>query len=261
MKLVSIIMTCFNGEKYLKEAIKSIISQSYKNWELIFIDNNSTDQSRSIINSFKDKRIKYYYLKKTVNLGTVRNIGLSKCSGEFISFLDVDDIWLNNKLEMQVDKLNADNTIDVLYTNYSNLIEDTEEKIKKKMFNGYCQRNIILSYIKGKPLTAWLTLIIRKNSLLKLDHTFDKNLHITSDFDLIIRMSNFSNFEFLDEYLCKYRVHQKNESKNRKNEVIELFYIIQKYKSDINIKSILSTNYFSLKIFIKYILIKLKILK
>ena len=63
MKLVSIIMTCFNGEKYLNEAIKSIISQSYKNWELIFFDNNSTDQSRGIIHSFKDKRIKYYYLK------------------------------------------------------------------------------------------------------------------------------------------------------------------------------------------------------
>ena len=81
MKLVSIIMTCFNGEKYLKEAIKSIISQSYKNWELIFVDNNSTDQSHNIIYSFKDRRIKYYYLKETVNLGTVRNIALGKCSG------------------------------------------------------------------------------------------------------------------------------------------------------------------------------------
>ena len=132
MKLVSIIMTCFNGEKYLKEAIKSIISQSYKNWELIFVDNNSTDQSRNIIYSFKDRRIKYYYLKETVNLGTVRNIALGKCSGEYISFLDVDDIWLNNKLEMQVKKLNLDNSIDIVYTNYSSLNNDKEEKIKKK---------------------------------------------------------------------------------------------------------------------------------
>ena len=80
-KLVSIIMNCHNGEKYLKDAINSIIIQSYKNWELIFFDNASTDNSSNIGKNFKDKRIKYHY-SEFVNLGVARKKAFSLCKGE-----------------------------------------------------------------------------------------------------------------------------------------------------------------------------------
>ncbi len=255
-QLVSIIMTCFNGEKYLRESISSIINQTYKHWEIIFVDNNSTDQSKNIILSYGDDRIKYFKLNYTLNLGSVRNLALSKCSGEFISFLDVDDIWHKLKLEKQIEKFANENHIDVLYTNYYKFNKKHKEKIEKNLFNGKCQDKIIISYINGLPLTAWLTLMIKKKSILKLDYDFDKNLHITSDFDLIIRLSNFCFFDYLNDFHCGYRTHDNNESKNKKKEIQELHYIISKYKKDFSINKILSTNFFSKKIYLKYLFYK-----
>ena len=91
--LVSIIMNCRNGEKYLKQSIKSILCQSFHNWELIFWDNKSIDNSKKILFTFKDKRIKYFYSNKNIKLYEARNKAIKKASGKYITFLDVDDFW------------------------------------------------------------------------------------------------------------------------------------------------------------------------
>ena len=98
--LVSIVMNCHNGEKYLKEVINSIFNQSYKNWELIFFDNASIDNSAKIVKHFSDKRVKYIY-SKYVKLGIARKRALDNCKGEYITFLDCDDYWDSNKLKLQ----------------------------------------------------------------------------------------------------------------------------------------------------------------
>ena len=260
MKLISIIMTCHNGEKYLNDAILSVFKQTYSNWELIFIDNNSTDNSRKIICSYNDKRIKYFKLENTLNLGSVRNYAYTKCLGDFISFLDVDDLWFNKKLELQVKKFNSDKSIDILYSNYFKLHNNQNIKIKKSLFKGYCQRNIILSYINGKPLTAWLTLMIKKDRLKNLEYIFDKNIHIASDFDLIIRLSSNCYFDFVEEYICSYRVHDSNESKQPVKELREILYIINKYKKNKKVAKILSTDFFYFKILFKYLFSKINFL-
>ena len=100
--LVSVVMNCFNGEKYLKEAMNSLLAQTYKNWELIFYDNCSTDKSKSIIKNYKDKRIYYFRSNKKYNLGLARKKALAKAKGDFISFLDTDDIWKKNKIQKQI---------------------------------------------------------------------------------------------------------------------------------------------------------------
>ena len=253
MKLVSVIMTCLNGEKYLHEALNSLFHQTYSNWELIFVNNNSDDNSGKILLSYKDHRIKYFQTDKTLNLGTVRNFAFSKCKGEFITFLDVDDIWLKMKLEKQIKKFDTKNEIDVLYTNYCKKDQNKIIKVKKNLSNGFCQKEIILSYINGVPLTAWLTLMIKKKNIDNQKYAFDENLHISSDFDLIIRLSENSYFDYLEDYLCEYRVHSTNESKNKKKEISELDYIIAKHKKNYKLKKIFSTNLFSLKIKIKHI--------
>ena len=86
LPLVSIIMNCHNGEKYLKESLRSIFNQKYKNWELIFWDNYSSDNSRKIIKKFKDKRIRYFYSKKFNSLYNSRNLAIGKAKGKYISF-------------------------------------------------------------------------------------------------------------------------------------------------------------------------------
>ena len=96
--LVSILMNCYNGEEYLKEAIDSVINQSYSNWEIIFWDNKSNDHSREIFLKFDDSRLKYFHAEKFTNLSEARNLAIEKANGKLITFLDVDDVWDNNKL-------------------------------------------------------------------------------------------------------------------------------------------------------------------
>ena len=254
--LVSIIMTCYNGETFLKEAVKSVINQSYSKWELIFYDNNSIDKSEKIIKNFKDKRIKYFKLNKLVNLGTIRKLALNKCRGDFVSFLDVDDYWKINKLERQVKIFEMNKDIDVVYSNYYKIENNKIKKTKKKLHRGYCQKEIISSYVSGVPLTAWLTLMIKKSAIDKLKVSFDKKTHIASDFDLILRLSTFCNFDYSVEYLGYYRLHHKNESKSKKKEIDELIYIINKYQKNTTISTLFFYKYFAYKIYIKYFIFK-----
>ena len=93
--LISIIMNCHNGEKYLKQSIESILNQNYKNWELIFFDNQSTDNSISIIEQFKDERIKIFRSNEKLSLYNARNEAIKYTNGNLISFLDTDDKWDN----------------------------------------------------------------------------------------------------------------------------------------------------------------------
>ena len=92
-KLVSIIINCLNGEKYLLKTLQSVLNQKYQNFEVIFVDNCSTDNSAKIFKSIKDKRFKYYKTKKTINLYGARNFAAKRCKGEFVAFLDADDWW------------------------------------------------------------------------------------------------------------------------------------------------------------------------
>ena len=108
--LVSVIMNCYDGESYLAEAVKSVLNQTYKNFEVIFWDNQSKDKSAIIYKSFKDKRLKYYYAKKHTSLYDARNLAIKKSKGKLIAFLDADDLWTENKLYLQVQKLNSSNT-------------------------------------------------------------------------------------------------------------------------------------------------------
>ena len=100
--LVSVIVNCFNGEQYLHKALSSILSQTYKNWEIIFWDNQSSDNSKKIFSEFKDKRFKYYFSKEHTSLYKARNEAIKISNGDIIAFLDTDDWWDKNKLELQL---------------------------------------------------------------------------------------------------------------------------------------------------------------
>ena len=113
--LVSVIMNCYNGDKYIREAIDSIISQTYNNFEIIFWDNASVDNSADIAKSYGDK-IRYFYSNKNIGLGAARNRAIAESKGDLIAFLDCDDIWLPSKLEEQVSIMSSDDTIVVSYS-------------------------------------------------------------------------------------------------------------------------------------------------
>ena len=132
--LISIIINCFNGEKYLNEDLLSVLNQSYNNWEVIFWNNKSTDSSANIYKSYKDKRFRYFHANEHTTLYKARNLAIEKSRGEFISFLDVDDLWDKRKLELQIHYFkNPD--VGVVFSNLWMLKKNKEKKklyIKKK---------------------------------------------------------------------------------------------------------------------------------
>ena len=129
---ISIIMNCYNGEKYLKTSIQSLVSQSYKNWELIFWDNKSTDKSKTIFFEFNDNRFKYFKSKKFLKLYEARNYAIEKARGKYICFLDVDDWWTRDKLLKQIIMIRNNKSINFIYSNF--YIYNQKKKKLKRFF-------------------------------------------------------------------------------------------------------------------------------
>ena len=208
--LVSIIINCYNGEKYLEEALLSVFDQTYSNWEIIFWDNQSNDNSLEILRKFKDPRIKYFYASNKTLLYEARNFAIENAKGEFISFLDVDDWWTNDKLEKQILLFNNQN-IGVVYSNFwfFNSIKNTKKLVNEN--NTLPSGNIELELLKNNFI-GLLTIMIRKEAIKDLKIIFNKRYHIIGDYDLMIRLSNKWNFNVCQEPLSYYRWHGENES-------------------------------------------------
>ena len=159
-QLVSIIMNCYNGEKYLREALDSIIDQTYKNWELIFWDNQSTDNSANIVLSYNDHRIKYFYSKTHTLLYEARNLAIEKSQGGYLAFLDVDDYWDLTKLEKQMLVFSKNSEVAIVYSNlyFKNEIKNTFKKLyKKKLPEG-----MIVDELLRKNFMGLLTVLLNR---------------------------------------------------------------------------------------------------
>ena len=220
--IVSIIMNCHNGEKYLEESLQSVLNQSYRNWELIFFDNASTDQSKDIFNTFKDARFNYFFNKKKINLYKARNLAIAKTKGDFIAFIDVDDWWEKNNLSKR--KLFFENQEYAF--SYSNCFYFFEKNKKKKLFS---KKNLPHGYIFNDLSENYLvnlsSILLRKSFLHKLDYFFDDRYNIIGDFDLILRLSEKYLAHSVNEPLVNIRYHDHNFSRLNR----DLFY--QEYKN------------------------------
>ena len=205
--LVSIILNCYNSAKFLKKSINSVISQNYKNWELIIFDNCSTDNTKSEILKYKkNKKVKYFQSKKFCSLYNARNLAIKKTKGTLITFLDADDWWSKNKLKKQVKFLEQNKEYNIVYSNLY-LFNEKKNKIslfsKKKLYNGKITQ-LLLDDFKMPILTTML----RKKIFYK--YSFDKNYNIIGDFDLFVRLSLKEKIFSIQEPLAFYRIHYSN---------------------------------------------------
>ncbi len=216
--LVSVIMNCYNGEKFLKESLKSLKKQSYKNWELIFFDNCSIDRSLNILKEFKDKRIKIFKTKKTLNLYHARKLALKKASGKYISFLDVDDLWSAHKIYKQLEFLKKNKKYKFVYSNYyvkKELKANKTIKFKKKLKSGKITQDLLNNYTIG------ILTVLFERSLLK-KYFFNTKYNIIGDFDLFVKISKKNNIGYIQEPLATYRYHDNNyTSKNLSKYILE----------------------------------------
>ena len=207
--LVSVIINCRNGEPFLSECLDSVYDQSYKKWEIIFVNNYSTDNTKEIINKYDD-RIKYTETEKLISLGEARNLALENCSGEYIAFLDSDDVWLSRKLSTQVEIFKSNMNFHACYSSgyYINNKSDIIGKFKTKSHShNFFQLNL-KSYEVNLSTLVIKNQIIKENKLL-----FDTNLSHAEDFDFFMNMSYGRNVYVEKDFLVKYRLHLNQNSR------------------------------------------------
>ena len=207
-------MNCFNGEQHVERALKSVIDQKYKNFELVFWDNLSSDRSKEIFEKFNDKRFKYFKAEKHKILYEARNDALRQCNGKYISFLDTDDFWFNNKLSSQVSIMEENDNVGLVYGNYIKYNQDKfifkKNCINPKLFkSGKITKYLIRNYFIGL-----LTTLIRRSFMKDELEFFDTKYNLLSDFDYIIRFSKKHEIDFVRDDIAIYYQH-KNQLQSK----------------------------------------------
>jgi len=208
MPKVSVLMNCYNGERYLREAIDSVYAQTFTDWEIIFIDNASTDQSATIAKSY-DARLKYYNTQKTIPLYAARNFSLQYMRGEFIAFLDVDDAWMPEKLAAQLAIMEDYSFIYLVCSGY--LLESGNKKIITRQVSKNARfltfQNTLNNYIINLS-----TVILRYDSISKNKIQFETSLNLTGDYELFMKFVHTNAAYYIAEPLILWRQHGANLS-------------------------------------------------
>lgn len=218
--LVSIIVNCHNGGNYLYNCLTSIQQQTYQNFEVIFWDNCSEDNSKIIFDQFIDDRFLYFNDYRFSKLYHARYKALTKTKGSLIAFLDVDDLWQPNKLLEQVLAMNNNPNIGYCYTGFKilNQINGTLKSAynNNQLKSGYISRDLLNRYTVGM-----LTLMINKQIILNNNINFNKKYNMIGDFDFVIRLSRISSGLAIPKDLAIYRKHSSNLSMINKDQHFE----------------------------------------
>lgn len=209
--LVSVIVPCFNGERWIGQALQSVCAQTYPHWELIVINDGSTDGSEAVINAFTDPRIRQ--IKQTNRgLSKVRKRGVQEANGKFIAFLDYDDLWHAEKLSRQVTYLDAHPEVGVVYTNAHHI--DAEGHVIGRRYGTPPGKGWLLErFLRAGVAVAINSTLIRHSSLDMVDPINDR-LYGCDDFDLLVRLASRFPFGYIDECLVQLRYHDTNMSWN-----------------------------------------------
>ena len=229
--LVSVIIPTFNSEGFIKETINSVLRQIFQNFEIIIVDDESTDNTVSILKelSTKDKRIKYYQIPHTGRPSVPRNYGVEKSIGKFIAFLDADDIWVKNKLEKQFNEFKK-HPENILVYSMSVTFGDVN------LFSPYYEVLPLLYKVcktkkdlitKGNSITCSSVLI--KKEYFQKTEGFDEDPKLQiEDYDLWIRLSELGQFGFIPRIQTYYRVHGKQFSADWETKQNRVNYLSEK---------------------------------
>jgi len=228
---VSIIMTTYNGAKYILETIESIRNQTYTEWELIIIDDGSTDNTCDIVNAVKDERVLMYKAGRIGTNGKLKNIGLTMTSGELIAFIDHDDLWASEKIEKQVAALQQYGEAGFSLTggyNFRNQGEPSEYFYKQR--DGSRVDNVFNSFFMSELPGFTQALMLRKKCL-DVTGGFNETKSF-SDVDFMLELAYHFKAVILYEPLLFRRLHATNYiHSNWEKGHHEGIEVIQSYKS------------------------------
>jgi glycosyltransferase involved in cell wall biosynthesis len=212
LPVVTVIITTYNRAGLISEAVGSVLLQTFTDFELLVVDNGSTDNTREVIGGFKDDRVKYMYNETpSGSCAMPRNIGARAAAGRYLAFLDDDDIWYPKKLEICVDILNEDGEA-ALVCHAVNIAKDGE--IMEVRHFGPWSEDIYERLIYKGNLIGPTSVMIKKQALLELGgfNVDEKYLHC-DDYEFWIRLAKTgARFQFIDDVLGEFRVTGHNMS-------------------------------------------------
>jgi glycosyltransferase involved in cell wall biosynthesis len=244
--LISIVIPTFNHVNYLSKALESVLHQTYTNWEAIVIDNHSTDDTGKVIDKFNDHRIKYLKIQNNGVIAKSRNIGIKSAKGDWVAFLDSDDLWTNDKLKTCIESIN--NQVDLIY-------HDLEVRSNKRTFfkgkinkTRQLKKPVLIDLLVNGNAISNSSVIVRKKILIKIGLMDEnKELIAAEDYNTWLKISKFTDqFLYLPKKLGFYYIHyegisQKNMSIPTQKATQDFLHILnnkQKKKIEANIKYI-----------------------
>ena len=228
MPKVSIIINCYNGEKYLREAIDSVYAHSFEDWEIIFWDNVSTDQTPNIAASY-DSKLKYFRSTQLIPLGAARKEAVLKATGEWIAFLDCDDSWFPDKLQIQLDALSGTDYV-LCYAG-----------IREIDHNGRLIREVFPQHKSGQLLEKLLlqfeinmvTPMLRKEVLEQYSLNFDENVTASEEYNLFVRLAAKGRVLALPKILGTYFVSAGSLTDRQISQwAVERYYTLEQLKRE-----------------------------
>ena len=211
--LISVVIPTYNHAHFIRRAIQSVLDQTYTNWEILVVDNHSTDNTEEVIKSLNDGRIQLLKINNFGVIGMSRNVGIKKAKGNWIAFLDSDDCWYPNKLETVMKVACQDDNYDVFSTH--EMMVDNKTGAKNILRHGPFQKNFYeVLLVEGNRLSPSATLI--RHSFLKqhkLLFNESKNYIAVEDYDLWLHLAlKGARFKFIDSVQGEYTIHSGNNS-------------------------------------------------
>ena len=229
----SIILPFYNGKEFVKEAVDSVIKQSYTNWELIIVNDGSDQENtnfiEALVKTHNSEKISLFH-KENEDVAIARNFAVKKSTGEFISLLDQDDLYTEAKLETVFMDLKDDSGIDVHISNRFKITKERTEKDfraakRKERALGFS----ILPNILISPGIMPVETVIRKSKIADVGG-FDPTLRMSNDWDILVQLAKSkANFYYNRSYLAYYRLHENNTTYKHEGFVQERFKILDKF--------------------------------
>lgn len=229
---VSIIMNCLNCEKDLPDALRSVREQTFQDFEIIFWDNASTDRSAEIAKNF-GPQLRYFAGTETVSLGEARNLAIKEAKGNYIAFLDCDDLWKPEKLSRQVELFENNPDLGLACT-------DTEifngKRVLSRLFeNTPPKKGHVFEALMSSQWISMSSAVIRKAALDNVAEApgrwFDESLNVCEEADLFYRIAHAWEVDYVDQPLTMWRVHEMNTTFRKFGQFAdETMYILEKHR-------------------------------
>ena len=257
--LVSIIIPTYNHSTFLSKALNSIVKQTYEKWEAIIIDNYSTDDTQKIVNRYNDKRFKYLKIENNGVIAKSRNFGIQNAQGEWIAFLDSDDWWTTDKLQLCVSNINNEvdfiyHALEINYYKYPSYLK--KNSLQGRQLNKPILLDLLLGGIKKGNAIGNSSVVVRKNILSKIGGINEnKKLVGSEDYNTWLRIAQITDkFKYFENKLGYNLIHDGGVSKKDMSipqreavaEFMKLFNTEQKTNLEVKLRYI-SGNYNYLK--------------